>query len=376
LRNGWAMTRRIRVAMLTSQYLSEYAMRLAVGVSQTCDVLLLSDAGMEKYCRQKSLDEVAPIVVKAYPAAKRWQYPFFVGAALWQMARFRPDILHCQQSSARYHLIVVWVMHFFVPVVLTIHDPNPHSGDDTVRYMKRDTLFIRQRRLASLIMTNGEYCYRDFLRSAEPELRGRVAVTRHGVIMVPAPEQRHAPVPNSMIFLGRMEKYKGLEVLIAAMGKLAEKSVAVTLTIAGRGSELDRLEPTIRKFGNIEIRNRFLPPDEMIAEIQKAQLVVLPYLDATQSGVVAAAFANGRPVVASDVGGLGEVVHDGENGFLVPPGDADRLAETIAAVFQTDGLYDRLREGAAGTAGKLLDWQAIGAEVGQQYHKLLHRSEA
>ena len=67
-----------------------------------------------------------------------------------------------------------------------------------------------------------------------------------------------------------------------------------------------------------------------------ADLVVLPYVSATQSGIVQIAYNYDRPVVSTNVGGLPEVVRDGETGYLVPPGDPQALADAIIRFFDTD----------------------------------------
>jgi glycosyltransferase involved in cell wall biosynthesis len=105
-----------------------------------------------------------------------------------------------------------------------------------------------------------------------------------------------------------------------------------------------------------------------------AKVVVLPYLDATQSGVAAAAFANGRPVIASEVGGISEVVVSGANGLLVQPGNAAALADAIEHVLNSDVVWNQLREGAERTARTVLNWDEIADDVVQHYYYLLNRT--
>ena len=76
---------------------------------------------------------------------------------------------------------------------------------------------------------------------------------------------------------------------------------------------------------------------------------MLPYRDASQSGIVPLAFANGRPVIATDVGSLSEVVSDGQNGLLVRDVSPAAIADAIVRVFEEAGLLDRLASGASAT---------------------------
>jgi glycosyltransferase involved in cell wall biosynthesis len=86
---------------------------------------------------------------------------------------------------------------------------------------------------------------------------------------------------------------------------------------------------------------------------------VLPYLNATQSGVLAAALGNGRFAIVSDVGGLRDIVAQNRNGLLVPPGDSDALAEAIRRVASDVDLRRRLSLGARQLAEQELDWSRI-----------------
>jgi glycosyltransferase involved in cell wall biosynthesis len=92
--------------------------------------------------------------------------------------------------------------------------------------------------------------------------------------------------------------------------------------------------------------NRYVPADEQAALFREAAVVVLPYLEASQSGVVPIACAFGKPVVVTDVGGLPEVVEDGVTGFVVAPGDETALADAIVRVLSDDDLRRRLGDNA------------------------------
>jgi glycosyltransferase involved in cell wall biosynthesis len=162
---------------------------------------------------------------------------------------------------------------------------------------------------------------------------------------------------------GRMEAYKGLEVLVEAAERLHAAGRPVRLVIAGKGPEQTRLAARIAALPGAQAIDRYLEPGDLQAEIARAACVVAPYLDATQSGVLASAFANGKPVVASRVGGLGDVVHDGANGLLVPPGDAAALARAIGRILDDAPLREALTEGAQAFAAGALNWNSIAARI-------------
>ena len=103
-------------------------------------------------------------------------------------------------------------------------------------------------------------------------------------------------------------------------------------------------------------------------------MVALPYKDATQSGVLASAYGNARPVVASATGGIPDVVTDGVNGLLVPPGDATALADALERVLTSKPLAATLTEGARQTAAGPLNWDRIAEQLLGSYLRLAGRT--
>ena len=94
-----------------------------------------------------------------------------------------------------------------------------------------------------------------------------------------------------------------------------------------------------------------------IQATQDADFVVLPYRDATQSGVIAAALGNGRPVIASRVGGIPENIRDGEEGLLVMPGDPAALAAAIERALSSRERRLQMAESVKRTAAGALAWR-------------------
>ena len=164
-----------------------------------------------------------------------------------------------------------------------------------------------------------------------------------------------------------MESYKGLGILCKAVEQLAVEGFDLPLHLAGSGPELDALEARFRSRPNVRVDKRFIAAADLITMIRSADCVVLPYTSATQSGVLAAAFGNARFVIASRVGGIADIVEDGVNGLLVPPGDAGALARALHAVAADEGLRTRLREGARRTAAERLSWSRIAAGMIADY---------
>jgi glycosyltransferase involved in cell wall biosynthesis len=155
---------------------------------------------------------------------------------------------------------------------------------------------------------------------------------------------------------GRMEAYKGLGVLLGAMRLLQGTGSKIELRIAGAGPDLDALRQDFEALPFCSIESRFVPREMAIAEFGDAALVVAPYTEASQSGVISAAFANGRPVIASAVGGIPDFVIHGRNGLLVPPNDPRALVDALRTAIGDRSLVDSLSDGAQLTAETDISW--------------------
>jgi glycosyltransferase involved in cell wall biosynthesis len=142
---------------------------------------------------------------------------------------------------------------------------------------------------------------------------------------------------NVVLFFGLIRPYKGLPYLIQALPLVLQR-LDCTLLVAGEFYEgkhqCMELARSLDLGSRIRFVDRFIPDEEVSLYFSAADLVVLPYLSATQSGVVPIAYAFERPVVTTRVGGLPEAVRDGETGYVVEPGDSRALAEAILRFYR------------------------------------------
>jgi glycosyltransferase involved in cell wall biosynthesis len=139
-----------------------------------------------------------------------------------------------------------------------------------------------------------------------------------------------------ILYFGYVRPYKGLMILIDAMKDLAtttSETEGMLLLIVGEFYDDERkyrqkvhdlnLGPCIQFVSD------YVPNDRVRLYFSAADVVVLPYLSATQSGITQIAYQFDKPVIATSVGGLPEVVHDGQTGYIVPPNDAHALARAL-----------------------------------------------
>jgi glycosyltransferase involved in cell wall biosynthesis len=165
------------------------------------------------------------------------------------------------------------------------------------------------------------------------------------------------------MFFGRILTYKGIGLLLDAYESIVHQK-DVALSIIGSG-DLSPWREQISRLPRVEIDNRWIEAGEIGAILSRADLLALPYIEATQSGVAAAAYAAGIPVVATPVGGLTEQVRHGETGLIAGRVDAPALADAILRLASDEALYRRCAAGAAAYAAVGLNWNDIASRIAE-----------
>lgn len=148
-----------------------------------------------------------------------------------------------------------------------------------------------------------------------------------------------------LLFFGFVRAYKGLKYLIEALAVVRARLDAHLLVVGEFWDDMAPYQAPIRALGleaSVTLIDRYIPNEEVGLYFAAADLVVLPYTDATQSGVAQLALGAGVPVITTSVGGLPDVIQDGVNGFLVPPRDSQALAAAVLRFFE-EGLGPTFR---------------------------------
>lgn len=135
-----------------------------------------------------------------------------------------------------------------------------------------------------------------------------------------------------ILFLGRIRPYKGINILIEAVEILKNKDIQIKTIIAGKGNIDQNYLQKIKKF-DIELKNYWLSNEELLELLQKTDILIMPYKDGTQSGVISIALAYGIPIIATKVGSFEEYIKNGMNGFLIEPNNKYDLAQKIEQIY-------------------------------------------
>lgn len=142
-----------------------------------------------------------------------------------------------------------------------------------------------------------------------------------------------------LLFFGFIRAYKGLKYLIQAMPEIVSRLPHVRLLIVGdfgtqeNKKEHEELIAATGVAESINIYDGYIPDKEIEKFFAACELVVCPYTDATQSGIVQIAYGFDKPVIATNVGGLPDVVTDGETGFIVEPENSNAIADAVMRFF-------------------------------------------
>lgn len=238
----------------------------------------------------------------------------------------------------RHGMFILYLLHH--RMVLTMHDPFPHSSENTWQRRIHRNMAIRL--VPHFILLNHGQI-KDFISfynvKSSRVHESRLSIYTHLLGTKPQKPQSSGYV----LFIGRIGAYKGVDYLCEAMHIVRMSHPEEKLVVAGSGKMYFDTEPYMKE-GFLELYNRYLSDAELAGFITNSLFVVCPYIDATQSGVIMSAFALGKPVIATATGGLPEMVENGRHGLIVPPKDSMALAEAIEKLLSDRHLLYEMHE--------------------------------
>jgi glycosyltransferase involved in cell wall biosynthesis len=169
-------------------------------------------------------------------------------------------------------------------------------------------------------------------------------------------ESRGREDGDRILFFGRIWEYKGLEYLIRAEPLITAAVPSARIVIAGRGENFDRYRRMMVHPEHFIVHNEWISDEKQAALFREASVVVLPYIEASQSGVIPIAYSYRKPVIATRVGGLPDMVEDGRTGYLIPPRDVPAFAEACVRLLRD--VHLRREFGANGKRKIDAEWSA------------------
>lgn len=278
------------------------------------------------------------------------------------------DIIHINGINAVLPFLIMLLKS--KKILFTIHDIKSHSGEKTrFNFAEKFIKYIIKSRYPLIIQNLQDFA---FLNHKYPYISSKLRFIPFSVLDVYREfktASNTAPF-SDLLFFGRISPYKGIEYLIDALRILYSKGIKIKTIIAGQGTvyfksdDLDRL--------NVKLINKYIKNDELVALIENTKVIVCPYTDATQSGVVMTAFAFYKPVIASAVGSFLEVIKDRVTGLIVPPRDSITLASGIEKLLTDNELLQQMINNIQNnsTSGEY-SWSQIAYNTKELYSKVL-----
>lgn len=246
-----------------------------------------------------------------------------------QLRKKRYNVIH-HTTIPDYNRYILYMLR--KKSLFSFHDPIPHSSDTS--FVNRINRWLCLKLGNSFLLYNQSQ-KEDFISTYRLHKK-KVYISKLGAYTyLKAFDQERIVKGKYILFFGGISPYKGLEFLFPSMVDVHEKFPDVKLVVAGKGkfyfdiSEYEKLPYFV-------FMNRFVEDKDLSTLIRDSEFVVAPYKDATQSGVVMSAFALNKPCVVTEVGGLPEMVKDGQMGVVVPPCDTKSLTIAICSLLKDE----------------------------------------
>lgn len=319
-----------------------------------------------------------------------WYFAWYAIKVGYDLRKQNCEIIHIQNFPN-----FAPILRFFNPhskIVLHMHGEWLNQLDRTS--------IERRLRPVDLILGCSDYIT-DKIRVRFPQHAHRCGTIFDGVdVQQFTPTNSHASRPEpQVLFVGRISPEKGLHTLMQAMNLVSERNGDVNLTLVGADhkANLDFIigvtdDPRIadlRQYYDGDYRSQlceilqplarervhfagYVPHDQLAERFQDASILVNPSLSESFGMSLIEAMAAGVPVVATQVGGMVDIVEDGKTGMLVEPDDADRLAEAIIRLTSDVHLRNRMGAAARQRAEAVFSWDQIANDLQSHYHGMDH----
>jgi len=288
----------------------------------------------------------------------------------------RYDVIHFQEYGTPW-MALFWRICRKYPLVMTVHDPYQHPGLPFTQNAYQDVMqkiFVRK---AKKIIVHGIVLKDQFLERYSEKGNEDIVILPHGDFSIMKywdecenKNEKIKPIKN-ILFFGTIRPNKGLEYLIKAEPFVRERMSNYKIIIAGKCDNFNRYKKYIEKGAKINVVNEYIPNKDVPKYFNEASVVVLPYTSATQTGIIPLAYSFGKPVIATKVGAIPEVLEDGKTGFLIEPRNEKALANTIVKLLSDDNLLKEMGKNALMYCKENLSWDSIAKKTMKIYYELI-----
>lgn len=318
-------------------YTYEMVKELAAANIQLQVILSKQIENKERFDTELSLSNIEYIWVETYRDSK---IDFiFKSINLFKFISIARIINHFSPNWIYIPMISLWagmIIPFVskqIKIITTLHDVTIHIGErNLIAERLYDSAITRSEKMITLT--------KDFIPQIAQKYHLKesdICWIKHANFNYYRPNTYTAKnnITNKILFFGRIHEYKGISVLLDSMKLIHKQNPSIKLRIAGNGkiSDFD-----IKKINdlkdNIELINRWISNDEMYQFFEDVDIVIVPYIEASQSGIIMLSYTFGKPMIVTNVGGLPEQV-DSSVGVVIPSNDSESLCNAVLEFYKT-----------------------------------------
>ena len=314
-------------------------------------------------------------IIKILPTHYQKRYKFSKGLIyfrslikiLFYILSKKPDVVH-------FHQIKIPSVEFLfykliglnnVKIVITLHDIIPFESKIVSPFLN----YICN--TADGIIVHSEENLEVLKNYVSEKVQKKIKIIHHGEYsfyiknITKEDARKILEIDNGkkvLLFFGYIRRYKGLDILLESVKILKEKYPEIFLIIAGEDIEgFSRYQKVINELGIEECvmkRIEYIPIDECSIYFSASDVVVLPYRNIYQSGIVFLSYAHSRPVITTNVGGFPDVVEDGRSGYIVKSNHPTTLAEKIEKLFSSPSEFAKMGDYGYRMAKQKFSWES------------------
>jgi len=287
----------------------------------------------------------------------------------------QPDVIHLL-STHPWNIFICLFFHQY-PKIFTLHDPIYHETSSLLKkfielFFSISDIIVRTK--SQRLIVHGKTLKMVCLHQGVDE--DRIDIIPLGLLMKNTNmgqfiSQKDHKNKFTILFFGRIEKYKGIEYFIQAANIILKTNKDVIFLIVGSG-DFSKYKNLIQNTNNIKVVNRYIPDGEIGYYFETADVIVLPYISGSQSGVIPVAYSFKKPVIVTNVGSIPEMVDDNKTGLIIPPCDVNLLVGAITKLLNDDDLRMKMGENAHNKLINEMSWENIAKKHIDSYLKAIN----
>lgn len=362
--------------------MAQYSSQLGNAVAKYASVTVIAPDSEEI---QDLIDEdVTLITYETQTSKNRFLRLFGKATILWEIQRHirtgNPDIVHVPFVGSTRSLLILPLLRVLPGTLVgTVHDPMSHSGQG-VRFGEIDVT-ARFRALMATLLTvcfvHGPECENQAILAGYPAKK--LETVPHGLYTHFRTADEESTTGDDdecdILLFGNIRPNKGYDRVPEIIDQVARDRPDVSAVVAGAPSygsaeteRIDDILARLKRHESIEVRDRYIENDEVQALFEQASIVLLPYYDATASGVLMTAYAFETPVVATDTGEVGRLVKEVGAGLVADAESSTDIAACVIEMLEDDDLRAQSRKQIADSRSTY-EWDSIADQTVSVYQQ-------